>query len=83
MLTLDDSRKISLPVGGQPLELPEPGLVVALKVKSDLLYNQIIRPWKSRLGLHYIAHQSLWLDIFRNIPDCSTLNSVQSVLFLL
>jgi lipopolysaccharide/colanic/teichoic acid biosynthesis glycosyltransferase len=29
----------------------------------DLRYNQIIRPWKSRLGLHYIAHRSLWLDI--------------------
>jgi lipopolysaccharide/colanic/teichoic acid biosynthesis glycosyltransferase len=29
----------------------------------DLRYNQIIRPWKSRLGLHYIAHCSLWLDI--------------------
>ena len=28
----------------------------------DVKYNQIIRPWKSRLGLHYIAHRSLWLD---------------------
>lgn len=29
----------------------------------DLRYNQIIRPWKSRLGLFYIDHQSLILDI--------------------
>jgi len=29
----------------------------------DLRYNQVIRPWKSRLGLHYIAHTSLWLDV--------------------
>lgn len=29
----------------------------------DLDYNQLIRPWKSRLGLLYIDHQSLWLDI--------------------
>jgi len=29
----------------------------------DLRYNQVIRPWKSRLGLHYIAHASLWLDV--------------------
>lgn len=29
----------------------------------DLRYNQVIRPWKSRLGLFYIDHQSLTLDI--------------------
>ena len=30
----------------------------------DLLYNQIIRPWKSRLGLFYIKNCSLELDLF-------------------
>tara|TARA_B100000212_G_scaffold45845_1_gene29621 strand:+ start:38617 stop:39351 length:735 start_codon:yes stop_codon:yes gene_type:complete len=29
----------------------------------DLTYNQLIRPWKSRLGLIYIENQSLVLDI--------------------
>lgn len=29
----------------------------------DLAYNQLIRPWKSRLSLHYIDHQSLRLDL--------------------
>ncbi len=29
----------------------------------DLLYNQIIRPWKSRLGLFYVQHHNLLLDI--------------------
>lgn len=29
----------------------------------DLLYNQIIRPWKSRLGIFYIENRSLFLDI--------------------
>jgi lipopolysaccharide/colanic/teichoic acid biosynthesis glycosyltransferase len=29
----------------------------------DLLYNQIIRPWKSRLALLCIDRQSVWLDI--------------------
>jgi lipopolysaccharide/colanic/teichoic acid biosynthesis glycosyltransferase len=28
----------------------------------DLAYNQLIRPWKSRLGLTYIKNQSLFLD---------------------
>ena len=30
----------------------------------DLLYNQIIRPWKSRLALAYIDHGSLCTDIY-------------------
>ena len=29
----------------------------------DITYNQLIRPWKSRLGLFYIKKQSLSLDI--------------------
>ncbi len=29
----------------------------------DLLYNQIIRPWKSRLALLYVDHASLALDV--------------------
>lgn len=29
----------------------------------DLKYNQIIRPWKSRLGLFYTLHQSVLVDI--------------------
>jgi lipopolysaccharide/colanic/teichoic acid biosynthesis glycosyltransferase len=29
----------------------------------DLLYNQIIRPWKSRLALLYIDNMTLWTDI--------------------
>ncbi|MDG2308742.1 MAG: sugar transferase [Candidatus Binatia bacterium] len=28
----------------------------------DLKYNQVIRPWKSRLGLLYVEHSSLALD---------------------
>ncbi len=29
----------------------------------DLRYNQVIRPWKSRLGLFYTRHQSVWVDL--------------------
>jgi lipopolysaccharide/colanic/teichoic acid biosynthesis glycosyltransferase len=29
----------------------------------DIDYNQLIRPWKSRLGLIYVEHQNLPLDI--------------------
>jgi lipopolysaccharide/colanic/teichoic acid biosynthesis glycosyltransferase len=29
----------------------------------DLRYNQVIRPWKSRMGLHYVSVHSLALDL--------------------
>jgi lipopolysaccharide/colanic/teichoic acid biosynthesis glycosyltransferase len=29
----------------------------------DLLYNQIIRPWKSRLALLYVDHRTFWSDL--------------------
>ena len=29
----------------------------------NLSYNQLVRPWKSRLGLFYIEHRSLLLDL--------------------
>ena len=29
----------------------------------DIAYNQFIRPWKSRLGLFYIDHQSFLIDL--------------------
>ncbi|MBL69300.1 MAG: sugar transferase [Verrucomicrobiales bacterium] len=29
----------------------------------DLAYNQLIRPWKSRMGLLYVEHASFWLDV--------------------
>ena len=29
----------------------------------DLDYNQLIRPWKSKLGIFYINKRSIWMDI--------------------
>ena len=39
------------------------GDILKGKDNPDLVYNQLIRPWKSRLGLIYIENQSLLLDI--------------------
>lgn len=39
------------------------GDVLAGSEDPDLLYNQIIRPWKSRLGLFYVKHKCLTLDL--------------------
>lgn len=41
-LTLDESRKVTLPLPtGQNLEIPEPGLLIAIKVKDDTLFNHL------------------------------------------
>jgi lipopolysaccharide/colanic/teichoic acid biosynthesis glycosyltransferase len=39
------------------------GEILKGKKDPDLAYNQLIRPWKSRLGLAYIENQSIFLDI--------------------
>ena len=38
------------------------GEILADKPDPDIAYNQLIRPWKSRLGLFYIERRSLLLD---------------------
>ena len=40
VLTLNDSKKITLPLG-EAVELPEPGLLIAVKVQDELLYERI------------------------------------------
>lgn len=39
------------------------GEILKGKDDPDLAYHQLIRPWKSRLGLVYVENQSLWLDL--------------------
>lgn len=39
------------------------GDILKNQADPDIAYNQLIRPGKSMLGLFYIDHQSLWLDI--------------------
>jgi lipopolysaccharide/colanic/teichoic acid biosynthesis glycosyltransferase len=40
------------------------GDILKGSASPDLLYNQIIRPWKSRLALAYIDHRSFWIDLW-------------------
>ena len=40
------------------------GEILKGSADPDLLYNQIIRPWKSRLALASIDHQSLGVDLW-------------------
>lgn len=39
------------------------GDILKDQADPDIAYNQLIRPWKSRLGLFYIEHASILLDI--------------------
>lgn len=39
------------------------GDILAGKPDPELAYNQLIRPWKSRLSLFYISHRGIGLDI--------------------
>lgn len=38
------------------------GEILKDQTDPDLAYNQLIRPWKSRLGIFYIEHRSFGLD---------------------
>lgn len=50
------------------------GDILAGADDPDLRYNQLIRPWKSRLGLHYVEVNSTLLDI--QLVLVTLLNSV-------
>jgi hypothetical protein len=41
ILTLDEHKKVTLPVPGHPLEMPSPGLAIVIKVNSDLIFNRV------------------------------------------
>lgn len=51
VITLDDTKKFTVPMGGQEsLDLPEPGIMLAIKVKSDLIFDRIDAAIKENLG---------------------------------
>ena len=39
------------------------GLILNGAQDADALYDQVIRPWKSALGLLYVDSRSVWLDV--------------------
>lgn len=41
VLTLDEAHRISIPVDKDSLEIPAPGLLLALKVNNDLLFDRL------------------------------------------
>jgi hypothetical protein len=41
IFTLDEHKKATLPVPGHPLEVPNPGLAIVIKVNSDLIFDRV------------------------------------------
>lgn len=66
LYTAEERRLLSVKPGITDISsivFADEGEILKNKPDPDLAYNQLIRPWKSRLGLLYIDHQSLLLDL--------------------
>jgi hypothetical protein len=51
IITLDDEKKISIPIGQEPIEFPTPALAIVAKVKNDVVFNHIDKELKKNPGL--------------------------------
>lgn len=66
LYTTEEKRLLSVRPGITDISsivFSDEGSILEGKPDPDLTYNQIIRPYKSRLGLLYIAHAGVLLDI--------------------
>lgn len=67
LYTEDEKRLLSVRPGitdPASIVFSDEGEILKGSTEPDLLYNQIIRPWKSRLALAYIDHRSLKIDLW-------------------
>jgi lipopolysaccharide/colanic/teichoic acid biosynthesis glycosyltransferase len=66
LYTIEECRLLDVRPGITDLAsivFADEGQILAGSADPDLLYNQIIRPWKSRLALAYVDHASMVLDV--------------------
>jgi lipopolysaccharide/colanic/teichoic acid biosynthesis glycosyltransferase len=67
LYTSVEKRMLSVPPGitdPASIVFSDEGEILKGSSDPDLLYNQIIRPWKSRLALAYIDHRSFGNDLW-------------------
>jgi lipopolysaccharide/colanic/teichoic acid biosynthesis glycosyltransferase len=67
MYTAEERRMLSVRPGVTDLAsivFADEGEILRGSADPDLLYNQIIRPWKSRLALLYVDHRSFLMDLW-------------------
>jgi len=66
LYTVDEKRLLSVRPGITDISsivFSDEGSILEGRPDPDLAYNQLIRPWKSRLGLLYIEQSGVLLDI--------------------
>lgn len=64
--TLEEKRLLTVRPGITDLSsivFSDEGEILALEADADAAYEQLIRPWKSRLGLFYIDHRTMAMDV--------------------
>ncbi|MDB6125844.1 MAG: hypothetical protein JWQ71_4837 [Pedosphaera sp.] len=60
IVTLDESRKITVPTGqDQSLEFPEPGVVLVVKVKDETIFNRIDESMKKNKQVVRVDREGL------------------------
>lgn len=83
LYTSDERRLLSVRPGITDISsivFSDLGAILQGKLDANLAYNQLVRPYKSRLGLLYIDHASVWLDV--RLIGLTLLNSVNRRLAL-
>jgi lipopolysaccharide/colanic/teichoic acid biosynthesis glycosyltransferase len=66
LYTIDEKKLLTICPGitdFSSIVFSDEGDILDGSSNPDLGYNQLIRPWKSRLGLFYINKRSIWMDI--------------------
>jgi lipopolysaccharide/colanic/teichoic acid biosynthesis glycosyltransferase len=66
LYTQEEKRLLSVRPGITDISsivFSDEGSILEGRPDPDIAYNQIIRPWKSRLGLLYLDHRGVWLDV--------------------
>jgi len=66
LYSAEEKRLLSIAPGITDLSsivFSDEGTILEGRPDPDLAYNQLIRPWKSRLGLLYVEHRGVGLDL--------------------
>jgi hypothetical protein len=64
ILTLDEQKKISLPLPGASMEMPSPGLAIVARVNNDLIFNRVDALCKSNPLVTRVDGPSLKMRTF-------------------
>ena len=66
LYTAEERRLLSVKPGITDISsivFSDEGEILKESADPDIAYNQLIRPWKSRLGILYLENSSIWLDL--------------------